>query len=158
MHKAILLAGLCGGMAEVVWVQIFALHSAYSGMEVARQVTASLLPGVADEAFAPALGVAIHFALSLLVALAYAALIWLPFMRHRGPAASVAVAAGVLALIWVVNFLLILPIVNAEFVSLLPYLVSLGSKILFGLAMAGVLYTAQHAESKFNAEPASRAG
>jgi len=42
-----------------------------------------------------------------------------------------------------VNFLLVLPIVNAAFVTLLPYSVSLGSKLLFGLAMAGILYTAQ---------------
>lgn len=139
----ILLAGLCGGLAEVVWVQVYAALTAHSSVEVARQVTASLLPSMADAAFAPVLGIAIHFALSLLVALAYAALIWTPFMRRRGPAASVAVAAGVLASIWMVNFLVVLPIVNAAFVTLLPYSVSLGSKLLFGLAMAGVLYTAQ---------------
>ena len=67
------------------------------------------------------------------------------------------VAAGVLASIWAMNFLLILPIVNAGFVALFPYTVSLGSKILFGLAMAGVLYTAQHADAKYAAEHADKA-
>lgn len=153
----ILLAGLCGGLAEVIWVQVYAALTAHNSVEVARQVTASLLPNMADAAFAPGLGVAIHFALSLLVALAYAVLIWTPFMRQRGPAASVAVAAGVLASIWIVNFLLVLPIVNAAFVTLLPYSVSLGSKLLFGLAMAGVLYTAQHAEAKSAPEHAGKA-
>ena len=144
----ILLAGLCGGLAEVIWVQVYASLTTHSSLEVARQVTASLLPGMADAAFAPGLGVVIHFALSVLVALVYAAVIWKPFVRQRGPAASVAVAAGVLASIWMVNFLLVLPIVNAAFVTLLPYSVSLGSKLLFGLAMASVLYTAQQAEAK----------
>ena len=51
-----------------------------------------------------------------------------------------AVAAGVLACIWAVNFLLLLPVVNAQFAALLPYSVSLGSKLLFGAAMAGVFH------------------
>lgn len=83
--SVILLAGLCGGLAEVVWVQVYTALTAHSSVEVARQVTASLLPRIADAAFAPGLGIAIHFPLSLLVALAYAALIWTPFMRRRGP-------------------------------------------------------------------------
>lgn len=144
----ILFAGLCGGLAEVIWVQIYATLTGHSSMEVARQVTASVLPDMTDAAAAPGLGLIIHFALSLLVALGYSIFVWKPFLQQRGPAAAIAVAAGVLASIWAMNFLLILPIVNAEFVALLPYTVSLGSKILFGLAMATVLYTAQRAVSK----------
>lgn len=146
--KLILLAGFCGGMAEIIWVQLYAALTGHNSVEVARQVTASLLPGMADAAFAPALGIAIHFVLALLVALGYAALVWLPFMRHRGPAASVAVASGVLAMIWAMNFLLVLPVVNPVFITLLPYPVTLGSKLLFGMAMAGVLYTAQEAGAR----------
>ena len=137
--KVILLAGLCGGLAEVVWVQLNASLAGLSGAEVARQVTASIMPGAAEAAFAPGLGIAIHFALSLLVAVCYAALVWVPFMQRRVPAASVAAASAVLAAIWAVNFLVVLPVVNAEFVGLLPYPVTFGSKLLFGLAMATVL-------------------
>ncbi len=144
--KLILLAGFCGGMAEIIWVQLYASLTGHNGVEVARQVTASLLPGMADAAFAPSLGIAIHLVLALLVALVYAALVWLPFVRRRGPAASVAAASAILATIWAVNFLLVLPIVNHVFVTVLPYPVTLGSKLLFGMAMAGVLYTAQHAD------------
>ena len=64
-------------------------------------------------------------------------------MQRHGPAAALATASAVLAAIWVVNFLVVLPIVNAEFVSLLPYSVTLGSKLLFGVAMAMVLSGAQ---------------
>ncbi len=146
--KVVLLAGFCGGMAEIIWVGLYAGLTGHSGVEVARQVTASLLPGMADAAFAPGLGIAIHLVLSLLLALAYTALVWLPMLRRRGPAASVAVAAAVLAAIWAVNFLLVLPVVNPVFVTLLPYPVSLGSKLLFGMAMAGVLYPAQNAHAQ----------
>jgi hypothetical protein len=144
--KLILLAGFCGGMAEIIWVQLYASLTGHNGVEVARQVTASLLPGMADAVGAPGLGIAIHLVLALLVALVYAALVWLPFARRRGPTASVAAASAILATIWAVNFLLILPVVNPVFVTLLPYPVTLGSKLLFGMAMAGVLYTAQHAD------------
>jgi len=137
--KVILLAGLCGGLAEVLWVQLYSLLAGLSGAEVARQVTASLLPGAADAAFAPGLGIAIHLALSLLLAVCYATLVWAPFLQRRGPAASLAAASAVLAAIWAVNFLAVLPVVNAAFVGLLPYPVTLGSKLLFGLAMAAVL-------------------
>ena len=93
----ILFAGLCGGLAEVVWIQIYATLTGHSSVEVARQVTASVLPGMADAALAPGLGLLIHFALSLLVTLGYTTFVWKPFLRHRGPAAAIAVAAGALA-------------------------------------------------------------
>ncbi len=142
--KVILSAGLCGGLAEIVWVQLYSSVAGLSSAEVARQVTASLWPGAADAAFAPGLGIAIHFALALLVAVCYAALVWVPFMQRRGPAAALAAASAVLAAIWAVNFLVVLPVVNADFVGLLPYPVTFGSKLLFGLAMAAVLLGAQY--------------
>jgi hypothetical protein len=141
--KVVLLAGLCGGMAEIIWVQLYAFLAGQSSVEVARQVTASLLPGMAESAVAASLGVAIHLVLSVLVALAYALLVWLPFTRRRAPAVSLTVASGVLACVWAFNFLLLLPVVNATFVGLLPYSVSLGSKLLFGVAMAGVFHVGQ---------------
>ena len=110
---------------------------------MASQVTATLFPDAANMAFAPGLGIAIHLVLSLLVALFYAALVWLPFVRRFGPAASMAVASAALASIWAINFLVVLPVLNPIFVSLLPHAVTFGSKILFGIAMAGVLMGAQ---------------
>ena len=79
----------------------------------------------------------------MLVALAYALLVWRPFTRRLGAGAALAVAVGVLACIWAINFLLLLPVVNAQFIALLPYSVSLGSKLLFGVAMAGVFHVGQ---------------
>jgi hypothetical protein len=44
-----------------------------------------------------------------------------------------------LAAVWAVNFLIVLPYINPEFVRLLPYSVTLLSKLLFGLSAATVL-------------------
>ena len=52
------------------------------------------------------------------------------------------VAAAVLAIIWTVNFQVLLPLLNPAFTLLMPAGVTLASKILFGLAMAGVLEAA----------------
>jgi hypothetical protein len=44
-----------------------------------------------------------------------------------------------LAGVWVVNFLVVLPIVSPAFVHVIPYSVSLMSKMLFALAAAEVV-------------------
>ncbi len=141
--RVVLLAGLSGGLAEMIWVQLYTFLAGQSSVVVARAVTASLSSGLAQTVVAPEIGVAIHLVLSVFVALIYALLVWLPFTQHRGPTASLAVASGVLACIWAINFLLLLPLVNAKFAGLLPYSVTLGSKLLFGVAMAGVFHLAQ---------------
>jgi hypothetical protein len=44
-----------------------------------------------------------------------------------------------LAMVWAVNFLVILPILSPGFVGLVPYEASFLSKILFGVSAAAVL-------------------
>jgi hypothetical protein len=44
-----------------------------------------------------------------------------------------------LTAIWAFNFFALLPTVNADFAGLMPYAVTLGSKLLFGVAMAATL-------------------
>jgi hypothetical protein len=139
LSRNVLLAAFYGGMAEVVWVGAYCLTTGRSGAEVARQVTATLFPAAAAGVPGVALGIAIHFALSLLLALVYVRVVWLPFARRWNEAASLAAAMAALALVWTVNFLLVLPVVNPSFVELLPYPVSLASKLLFGIALAGAL-------------------
>jgi len=46
-----------------------------------------------------------------------------------------------LTTVWAVNFFLVLPYLNPRFVDLLPYSVTLVSKLLFGLSAAMVLRT-----------------
>jgi hypothetical protein len=137
--RLVLLAGLGGGLAEVLWVIFYAALTPTSGVEVARQVTASVIPGLAGTAVAPLLGVGIHLLLSLLLVVGFAIAVWLPLARHRGAAATMISALVVLVSIWAVNFFIVLPVLNPAFVVVMPYSVSFVSKILFGLTMASVL-------------------
>ena len=138
--RLVLIAGLGGGLAEVLWVMFYAALTRTSGVEVARQITASVFPALASAAVAPLLGVGIHLLLSLLLAIAFAFIVWPPFARFFGMAAGTMISAlVVLVSIWAVNFFIVLPVLNPAFVTLMPYPVTLISKILFGLAMASVL-------------------
>jgi hypothetical protein len=139
LSQNVLLAAFYGGMAEVVWVATYCVATGRSSAQVAREVTATLFPALSAGTPGVVLGIAIHFVLALLLALVYVRLVWLPLARRWNEAASMGVAMAALALVWSVNFLLVLPAVNPVFVGLLPYPVSLVSKLLFGIAMAGAL-------------------
>lgn len=139
LHNTLLLAGLAGGAAEILWVALYSIFAQTSGSEIARQVAASLSGSLASGAFAVPAGIAIHLALSLALGALFAAAIWLPFARRRGGAVTLASAVIALAGVWVMNFFIILPALNPAFVTLMPYKVTLFSKLLFGIAMAWAL-------------------
>jgi hypothetical protein len=132
-------AGAAGGLAEIAWVTLYAGATGGNAEILARGVTtasgvSALLP------MAPVgIGIAVHMTLAVMlgVALAFA---WRAFSGKRGGAASpyrfmLAALAGV----WAVNFFVVLPILSPAFVHMVPYAVSLTSKLLFGLAAAEVL-------------------
>ena len=131
----ILLAGLCGGMAEIVWVAIYSAMTPASGMEVARQVSASVFPAMADSSAAVPVGIAIHLLLSLLLAGVFTVTVWLPFASKLRFVPAMLVAVAALSGVWAINFFVILPLLNPVFVDLMPYAATLFSKVLFGLAM-----------------------
>lgn len=139
MNSRVLIAGLAGGTAEILWVLGYGAVAPVSAAEIAREVTASVLPGAAAWTAAPALGVGIHLALSIAVAYAFLAALGrlLPGCHNAGRYVALAVAA--LAGVWAVNFLLLLPLLNPRFVTLMPYAATLFSKALFGAAMGAVL-------------------
>ena len=137
--RAILIGGLCGGLAEIAWIAFYVSLMQTSASEVPRQITATVLPSFAGATIAPALGVAIHLALSIALAIVFASVAW-QFPRLRVDRVSlVASALAALAAVWAVNFLVLLPQLNPAFVALLPPAVTLLSKLLFALAMGGVL-------------------
>ena len=136
LRNTILLAGLAGGVAEILWVALYSIFAQASGSEIARQVTASLWPSLASGAFAVPVGIAIHLALSLALGAIFAAAIWLPFARQRGSVVTLTCAVVALASVWAMNFFIVLPALNPAFVMLMPYEVTLLSKLLFGIAMA----------------------
>lgn len=138
-RNAVLLAGLAGGVAEILWVALYSVLAPASGGEIARQVAASLWPSLASGAFAVSAGIAIHLVLSLALGAFFAAAVWIPCARRRGSAVTLACAVVVLASVWVVNFFIVLPTLNPAFVMLMPYWATLLSKLLFGIAMASTL-------------------
>lgn len=134
----VLLAGLAGGLAEIIWVALYSATSNVNAAEVARQVTATVLPSLGGSTLAPALGITVHLLLSACLAAGFAAVLLRPVLRRFGSAGLFVSAPLTLALIWAVNFFVLLPQLNPVFPHLLPYTVTLASKLLFGMAMAGV--------------------
>jgi hypothetical protein len=128
-------AGAAGGMAEVIWIAAAAVVLGTDGWAVARGVFATIVPDMAAVNAAPWFGLFIHFALSIVLAAAFAQTLG---RRLRG-AQLFFTALATLAVVWAFNFLVLLPLLNPAFVSLLPHPITLVSKLLFGVAMAAVL-------------------
>jgi hypothetical protein len=127
-----LIAGLAGGLAEVAWISLYAASVEADAAAVARGVSASV---ISDPTAAPvALGLAIHMALAAALGIALAIVlrpVWL-----RGGLGSYGAALAALFGVWSVNFLIVLPQLSPDFLTLLPYQVTLASKLLFGIAAA----------------------
>ena len=138
--RPLLIAGIAGGIAEIVWITLYAQFTSLSTLEVSRQIVFSVTPGVATAVFAPALGVGIHMALSVLLAFAFGAAAWLPFATKSEPWLTIVYAVAALVLVWATNFFVVLPRMNPAFVTLMPYGVTFFSKLLFGLAAGWSLY------------------
>ena len=133
----VFLAGVAGGTVEVAWVALYCLMSPLQSSLVAEEITRSFLPQYAGVS-ALAIGLIMHYALAVLVA-GIVAVILLRSLGDRVDMFSVlALSAAALAAIWTINFFVILPVVNAEFVTLMPYAVTLASKLGFGVAMGWV--------------------
>ena len=129
----IFIASIAGGTVEVGWVALFCLFTPLHSSLVAEEVAQSFMPHITGmSAFAA--GLIIHYVLAVLVA-GIVAIILLRLLRHRSDMRSVIVVSmTALAAIWAINFFVILPLVNADFVMLMPYAVTLASKLGFGAA------------------------
>lgn len=142
-----LLAGFTGGMAEVIWVSLYAAMSPLQGSDIAREITVSTFGGPVAGVLAPGLGILIHFILSITIALAFVSVFWAPLMRRFGQAGVLCGAMTVLAAIWTLNFFVLLPAINPAFVALMPLSVTLTSKLLFGASLGTVLAVASNLRS-----------
>jgi hypothetical protein len=131
------LAGAAGGLAEVAWVSFYAAATGGDPAVVARGVTTAAGVTALLPASPVALGVAVHMTLAVMlgVALSFA---W-SRLRERGSGNPYPFMLAALAGIWVTNFFVVLPIVSPAFVHIVPYAVSLTSKLLFGVAATAVL-------------------
>ena len=132
--QAGLAAGFFGGLAEVLWIAATANEPAV----VARGVIGTIFPSMASSSNAVALGVTAHMLIALALGVALAVGVRWFLSKVASPAKAFAVFASLIA-IWATNFFVVLPIWNPEFVTLVPYGVSLMSKALFGVAAAFTL-------------------
>jgi hypothetical protein len=134
-----LVAGAAGGVAEILWISIYAAASGANAATLARGVTTAVGVSALLPAAPVAFGVIIHMtlAVALGIALAFAWRALSTYWPER--AVLYAFVLAVLACVWAVNFFIVLPLISPDFVPLVPYPVSLLSKLLFGLAAAAVL-------------------
>ena len=133
-------AGLIGGLVEFGWVTLYAditgadPHQFAPGIVSAASVRAlipgrppSLLAVIVNLSFAVVLGIVLTFA-------------WRAIRARRPDLTNpLPFALAALAVVWAINFFVVLPILRPEFVHLVPYGVSLTSSLLFGAAVAAVL-------------------
>lgn len=131
-----LLAGLAGGLAEILWVGLLAAGGSADAGAVAFEVSRTLFPQLAPSQGAIWLGVAIHMALAAGLGVFF--LLGLRVARLPIPTPVLIAGAALIfgAGIWAVNFLILLPRIGPDFVALLPFGVTLASKLLFGLGLA----------------------
>jgi hypothetical protein len=132
------LAGAAGGLAEIGWIAFYGVATGLPTEPIARGVAASLAPALATIPGSTALGVAIHMVIAVALGLGLALAVRLPWRRNGEIRSEFPRIVLTLAAIWAVNFLVVLPNINPGFVHLLPYHVTLFSKLLFGLASAAV--------------------
>ena len=134
------IAGAAGGLAEMVWVALYAYATGGNATILARGVTTAAGVSALFPASPEGLGVAIHMTLAVMlgVALAFA---WRAFSAMRGGAAASPYPFMLAALtgVWAVNFFVVLPILSPAFIPMVPYAVSLLSKLFFGAAAAEIL-------------------
>ena len=150
------IAGAAGGIAEVLWISAYAAATGVSAATLARGVTSAAGVGTQLAAAPVASGIIIHMtlAVALGIALAFA---WRGLSTRRpGHAGPFSFVLPVLACVWAINFFIVLPLISPEFVALVPYPVSLVSKLLFGLAAPAVLR--QHARRADRAFEQHQAG
>jgi hypothetical protein len=135
--RTIVLAGIAGGTVEIIWVLLHCIGSPLQASLVAEEVARSFLPQMVGLT-AVLTGLLIHYVLALLIA-AVAVFAYLrTFAGDIDEPAIFATSIAALVAIWAANFFVVLPVVNPDFVTLMPYTVTLISKIGFGITMGWI--------------------
>ena len=109
------LAGIAGGLAEIVWIWTYAVLTNSDASLVARSVTDTVGSG---QSISPVLsGVGIHMGLAAVLGVAVAFALRSNSDGLHGFKLYGAVTAA-LATVWVVNFFIVLPLINPQFADL----------------------------------------
>ena len=131
------LAGLAGGLSEILWISLYAALTGTDAATVARGISSAV--GLGSTGTPVLFGVGIHMALAATIGIALALALRPALVHLKGKGATYVIVVITLAGVWAANFLVVVPLLSPAFVSLVPYQISLLSKLLFGLAAAFVL-------------------
>ena len=129
-------AGLVGGLAEVL---VVGAYSRVAGIDAAG-IAGAIATAVRVDPGSAIAGLAVHMVLSAGLGVALLAAAKGGGVLRAGSARLVhAWALLALGAIWSLNFFVVLPIVSPGFVHLLPYPVTLASKLMFAVAAVATL-------------------
>jgi hypothetical protein len=130
------LAGIAGGLAEIAWVGLYGALTGADTASVARGVAGAFSPALASGAYGVASGIAVHMLLAVGLGLAVAAAFSAPLLSRVDGWSKSTLVVLTLGLVWAFNFLVVLPVIDPGFTTLLPIAVTLASKLLFGVGAA----------------------
>ena len=136
--KRAVIAGAVGGFAEIVWVSLYASLTGGDAAVIARGVTTAVGINAMLPSLSVGTGIVVHQVLAVLLGLPVV-LVWQAAGKRFGLGGGYAAVVASLACVWVINFFVLLPLISPPFITMLPYAVSLTSKLLFGLSTAETL-------------------
>ena len=134
--RQIFIAGMVGGSAEILWFMLIGVVLSFNIQDVATGITTSIFPYEGSLHYSASIGVAIHLFLSVLLAALYMITLGRWSLSRYRLFGQLIVGMSALAFVWVVNYFVVLPILNPSFIETTTYSLSLLSKVFFGIAMA----------------------
>jgi hypothetical protein len=134
-------AGLAGGAAEVGWIASYGVATGTPTEPLARGIVESVIPELATASWSVGLGILIHMGLAATIGVGLAVIVRLALRSGEAGSFELGLVMLALAAVWGVNFFVVLPRLNPAFTHLLPYGVTLLSKLLFGLSAALIFRT-----------------
>ena len=132
-------AGLVGGIAELAWIELYCAAAGSNASAVARAVVDTVLPNGGNSTIGVPLGITVHLILAVGIGIGLAGVCRWPSGTFVTPVVILSRALALLALVWVVNFVVILPHLNPAFLTVVRPGVALLSKLMFALSAAAVL-------------------
>lgn len=130
------IAGLAGGAVEISWIALYMYFSGGEAAVIARGVSQTLFPQLVSPTVAVPVGIAAHMGLAIILGIVISIFIRSVLPHTTSAIFEILGVITVLVAVWAINFFVILPVINPDFVTLVPYATSLTSKVLFGAAAA----------------------
>lgn len=136
LWNLILWSGFVAGLSEIIWVTLYCLVTNADGMDIPHHITDGLFPSLPYSNYSLILAILIHFTLSFLTSIGFVRTIWLPFTRHYHLSLTLVFGGLVGVILWMVNFWIILPLINKSFIQSLSYGITFISELAFGVILA----------------------